>query len=411
MIRFIAVMLAFTSSFSINAGAEDIVSKLTSQHACGERMSCQKIFIPMSVVQTKTEMMSKRLSYEIDELTACTRGFHGKNVKDFIRMCEVILNENGITQSQRARVMFALGHTYTYLSSLADIEKDPKDLPSVKMWIKSSEADPTFIEPLLALATCFSSFDKHEEAQMTLDLAETRMPNNWRVFTARAAAFHAAQNDDAELAASEKAFLLAPDEPEVNYARGVALLKNRKHEDAIKQLTLAAAGYDPMADDRLEVVRPESPWIILARAHKEMGKPDLAAQAITSYFEERPFDKGRFDILQQRAEYYELAGQYKKAATDLAAAASLAPPDLTDSLNAQRATLLAKLGANAASGNELRLMLDRATLKPILQFQVFLRNQGFNEVTINGKYDDATKHALDLCLKKQECKEAAGQAI
>ena len=73
--------------------------------------------------------------------------------------------------------------------------------------------------------------------------------------------------------------------------------------------------------------------------------------------------------------------------------------------------LLAKAGAKSSAGEELRSVLARGSLKPTLKIQVFLRNQGYLDVTINGKYDASTKRALDECLQDKACAPIVGQAI
>ncbi len=73
--------------------------------------------------------------------------------------------------------------------------------------------------------------------------------------------------------------------------------------------------------------------------------------------------------------------------------------------------LLAKAGAKSAAGDELRTLLARGSLKSTLKVQVFLRNQGYTDVTINGRYDEPTKRALDACLLDKACAPGVGQAI
>ena len=73
--------------------------------------------------------------------------------------------------------------------------------------------------------------------------------------------------------------------------------------------------------------------------------------------------------------------------------------------------LLARAGAKSEAGEEIRSLLARGSLKPTLKVQVFLRNQGYSDVTINGRYDEPTKRALNECLQDKACAPIVGQAI
>jgi hypothetical protein len=75
----------------------------------------------------------------------------------------------------------------------------------------------------------------------------------------------------------------------------------------------------------------------------------------------------------------------------------------------------AMLRATAGKGDDardtFRNILRSGKIQAILRIQVFLRNNGFDEVKIDGKPSAALDMALDQCLRNKDCVSGLGQPI
>jgi tetratricopeptide (TPR) repeat protein len=253
-----------------------------------------------------------------------------------------------------------------------------------------------------------------DQAQAAFDTAEKIDPKDWRVFTGRANAYYNSRKiafQQLALVAAEKAAAIKPDEPFVRMVYGRMLQSNERYDDAAMQYEAAVGKYDPAKDTSLELLREPYPLQSLAYVYSQMGKPALAAETLGRHIDSLSAPALDYTLYQERAGYYELAGLFAKAAADLKEASLRAPPEYAGDITAKQAMLLAKAGAKSAAGDELRTLLTRGNLKSTLKVQVFLRNQGYTDVTINGRYDEPTKRALDACLLDKACAPGVGQAI
>ena len=310
--------------------------------------------------------------------------------------------------------MFYLGHALMGNMQAAFFTDDVSSSKTFQIWTKAVELDPTYIEPHLSIGNMFGLRGDIDRAKAAFERAEKIDPKDWRVYTGLANAyFHLRTYASAPnaLEAAEKAAAIKPDEPYVRMVYGRMLEINGRDEESAKQYEAAIGGYDPLTDTSLEFMREWHPWQSLAYVYKKMGKPALAAETLSKYLDSVPSADRDYTLYRERAEYYELAGLFSKAAADFKEASLRAPPEYAADLTVRQAMLLAKAGAKSSAGEELRSVLAGGSLKPTLRIQVFLRNQGYLEVKINGKYDAPTKHALEECLQDKSCAPIVGQAI
>lgn len=406
-VAFIAAALLASSSVAAFS-ATDILKQLRSG-TCIETMSCISAVTNISVATNEPKISSKPESGD-PLFSSCVEGPIYRQADGGVESCERYLKAGTGTVRERAAAMFTLGHFY-YKSVNSYVEgQDPSDSKAVKTWQQAAELDPTFIEPYIAIGNMLGYSGLGEQAQMAFDRAGKIDPLDWRIYTGRANAFYHSQKLPEALKAAEKAFDIAPEEPTVRLVLGRMLTSNMKFEEAAKQFELAAINYvehhDPM-----ELVGEPHPLESLADAQNRMGRPALAAETISKYIETLEPMAQFFMLYQTRAEYYESAEMFEKSAADLKEAAKRAPPGYSEELMARHAIMLARTGSKNRAGEELRNVLTRGNLKSILKVQVFLRNQGYDEVVINGSYDDATSNALDSCMQDDQCAPGVGQAI
>jgi tetratricopeptide (TPR) repeat protein len=381
---------------------------------CPEYISCIADSPPMSIIVAGGPKMSLVSPADIFTISACTSEFDSRQITVTIKICEGYLNQGTGPARDRATAMYFLGHAYSRSRLAFANSGKVTETKAFKLWSKAVELDPSYIEPLLSIGNMCGWSGEDDQAQAAFDRAEKIDPKDWRVYTGRANAYfnsHTITTHTLALAAAEKAAAIEPDEPFVRMVYGRMLQINERYEDAAKQYEGAVGGYDPLKDTSLELMREPNPLQSLAYVYSKMGKPALAAETLTKYIDGVPAAHRYFALYQERAGYYELAGSYAKAAADFKDAAIRAPAEYAEDLKAKQAMLLVKAGAKSEAGEELLSLLARGNLKPTLKIQVFLRNQGYEEVTINGKYDAATKHALDACLLDKTCAPIIGQAI
>lgn len=335
----------------------------------------------------------------------CVSAFRKRQINAAIGQCETYLAGGEGTARDRATAMFILGHAKNHSMGWSESK-------TLELWQGAAEIDPSYIEPHISIGNLFGDSGKVVQAQAAYDRAAEINAKDWRIYAGRARIFinlRTADIDADALRAAEQAVALKPDAAHARMVYGRILQMTGRYEEAVRQFEAAIDGDDPSGKDSFVLISEPHPLEALAYVYNQMGKPAVAVETLGKYMDTVPVAERYYAHYQQRAEYYELAGMYAMAAANFGEAASRAPTEYAEELLAKRAMLLAKDGRNA--GDELRSVLERGSLKPTLKVQVFLRNQGYDEVTINGKYDDATKRALDACLLDKECAPGIGQAI
>ncbi|MDP1699715.1 MAG: tetratricopeptide repeat protein [Aestuariivirga sp.] len=328
----------------------------------------------------------------------CVSAFRKRKIKAAIGQCETYLAGGKGTARDRATAMFILGRAQIH--SVGGGESK-----ALELWRGAAEFDPSYIEPHILIGNLFGDSGKVAQAQAAYDRAAEINAKDWRIYAGRARIYikpRTAATDADALRAAEQAVALKPDAAYARMVYGRILQMAGKYEESARQFEAAIGGDDPSGDASFVLIGEPHPLEALAYVYNQMGKPAVAAETLGKYMDTIPVAERYYADYQQRAEYYELAGMYAMAAADFGEAASRAPAEYAEEL-------LAKDGRNA--GDELRSVLARGSLKPTLKVQVFLRNQGYDEVTINGRYDDATKRALDACLLDKACAPGIGQAI
>ncbi len=359
----------------------------------------------MSIAEVDGSKMSLIAASDDSSPAACVSEFGRGHVKTTIGICEVYLGSGKGTARDRATAMFILGHAQIHSMGGGDSK-------ALELWSRAAELDPSYIEPHISMGNLFGDSGKVEQAQAAYDRAAEIDPKDWRIYTGRAKVYvkpRTAASDANALYAAEQAVAMEPDAAYARMVYGRILQTTRRYEEAARQFEAAVGGYDPSKDASFVLIGEPHPLQALAYVYNKMGKPAVAAQTLSKYMDTIPVAERYYRHYQERAEYYELAGMYAMAAADLGEAASRAPAEYAEELMAKRAMVLAKDGKNGIY--ELQSVLARGSLKPTLKVQVFLRNQGYDEVIINGRYDDATKHALEACLSDKECAPGIGQAI
>jgi tetratricopeptide (TPR) repeat protein len=401
------VLSGMPSTFAYSG--TDLVKILGGGTSTGQ-MSCIADAANLSVASTEPKV-SVAPQLQVFALSSCAERFFARPLVATIEACERFLSGDRGAVRERATAMFVLGHAYNRSPNSYVAGQDPSESKAMQIWQRATEIDPTYIEPYIAMGDTLGYSGLGERAQFAFDRAVKINPADWRVHTGRANAYYHSQKLPEALAAAEKSFAIAPKEPIVWMVLGRMLAATNQLGEAAKHFEAAAVVYDPNKIEPYAVFGEPPPLTSLAGVYKKLGKPALAAETMSKYIESIPPMGRLYMFYEIRAEYYELAGMFQKAADDLKEAAASAPPELSEGLVARSAILLARSGEKSGAGDQLRSVLARGNLKSILKVQVFLRNQGYDEVAINGKYDELTSRALDACLLDEKCAIGVVQAI
>ena len=389
-LRLASITALVISLLCIPAHSESKLPTSFGHAGCAENMSCVANNPPMSFIVADGPKMSLAASADVFTFSACTSEFDSRQITVTIKICEGYLNQVTGPVRDRATAMYFLGHAYSRSRLAFANSGKVTETKAFKLWSKAVELDPSYIEPLLSIGNMCGWSGEDDQAQAAFDRAEKVDPKDWRVYTGRANAYfnsHKITTHTLALAAAEKAAAIEPDDPFVRMVYGRMLQINERYEDAAKQYEGAVGGYDPSKDRSLELMREPNPLQALAYVYNKMEKPAVAAQTLSKYMDSVPAENRDFMLFRERGEYYERAGILAKAAADFKEAALRAPPEYAVDLRAKSAMLLAKAGATSEAGEELRSLLARGSLKPTLKIQVFLRNQGYEDVTINGRLE------------------------
>jgi len=402
----ICAIAAMASTFwSMPARSEHDWLAFLAESPCSSQMSCIPSRTGMSMVEADGPTISLVVAGNDSSPAECVSAFRKRQIKAAIGLCETYLAGGKGAARDRATAMFILGHAQIHSAGGGESK-------ALDLWNGATALDPGYIEPHISIGNLFGDSGKVAQAKTAYDRAAEIDAKDWRIYTGRARIYikpRTPTTDADALQAAEPAVALKPDAAYARMVYGRILQMAGRYEEAARQFEAAIGRDDPSGIASFVLIGEPHPLGALAHVYNQMGKPAVAAETLGKYMDTVPVAERYYADYQLRAEYYELAGMYAMAAADFGEAASRAPAEYAEELLAKRAMLLAKDGHNA--GVELRSVLARGSLKPTLKVQVFLRNQGYDEVTINGKYDDATKRALDACLLDKECAPGIGQAI
>jgi predicted Zn-dependent protease len=189
-----------------------------------------------------------------------------------------------------------------------------------------------------------------------------------------------------------------PDHAFSREARAKLLLTMGRARDAVADLDVLLADGHPKA-----VL-----WSLRATADLALNDPRRAVADYAKAMEDQP---GSLILLTGRATAYELAGDDAGALRDLDTI--LGPigdkpnyaigGDQLAKYRTQRALLLVRLKRFADAASEMANALTAGGRPAILRTQVFLRQNGFPQIALDGRDSDALRTALQSCFGLNAC--------
>jgi tetratricopeptide (TPR) repeat protein len=143
----------------------------------------------------------------------------------------------------------------------------------------------------------------------------------------------------------------------------------------------------------------------------QLGRPKDALVLLNRRFGSLPPQAIDGQLYAMRGKLHIELEQYAEAADDLRKALALLPPELRNGLENQLSLALRNSGKDTEANDRFMAVLDSGSLQQILRLQVFLKNRGFSDVTINGRADDPTRAAAQACVRQLTCTTSVGDAL
>ena len=336
----------------------------------------------------------------------CTGDIMGNLNKKDVAACEAYASDPALSPRERATAYVNIGHALRYTAYPDGAAK------AIEAWTKSTEADPSFAEPLVLMSGAELETTRPDMAFQHLQQALALDPKHWRALVGVSNIYMLVDQRDEAVAWARKAVAVAPDVRLTHQYLAKALVAAGQYEEALHEYERAAKGFDRAAAELPGMVQEGSPWPELAQLRNKLGFPRWAISTMSQVIDGKPDYAIEASDLTWRAKFLEAAGEYAKAADDLDRAVKIFGPGYptNEQLLAHAAMLRAKGGDTQVAGDSFRDMLRQGKPQTILRIQVFLKNSGF-DVAIDGKVSPKLQAALDSCLEKKGCIEAFGQPI
>lgn len=338
----------------------------------------------------------------------CVDNVMGSVFGDAVATCEAFVASGTGSPREIATALVNLGHTYR---SKRGQFSNP--VLALEAWDKAITADPTFAEPHVQKGDVAARGKNPVQALPHYEHALKLEPTHWRAMMGIARVRAKLGQIDEALALGRKALDVAPDVGVAHQIYAGFLKQAGRHEEEIAELRKATIGYDDKQRQLPGVIQESSPWNALAQAERRLGRYANAIDDISMMIEGLPDNQIWPGYLEQRASIYEEADRASEAAADYEKAADLYGPNFerADELRTRAAILRAASGNSDAAHKIFSDLIRSGKLQTILRIQVFLRNNGFDDVAIDGKSSPVLESALERCLADRNCKEVIGQAI
>jgi tetratricopeptide (TPR) repeat protein len=316
-----------------------------------------------------------------------------------------------LTARQRAKALYFLGYAYTnHFPKGANPYRRALD-HAIETWSVAIAADPGFIDAYLAKGYYLVNGIDSPDAVTVYDQAIRLAPFDWRGYAGKAQALQAMGRKTAALFESEIAVGLAPESKQAAEVLGDMLALNGRNSEAAVAYTQALRPFNPIGTERLGLLQEPNIWSTTAGMFNRIGEPAKAIAILNQYLDTLPKQQWEFQDIVDRASYEEAIGDYKAAAADLELAMLRPEAFGIDGLAARRDVALIKAGEANSGGHDVWKEFEHGSLHQILLVQVFLKNSGYKEIEINGKFDEPTREALRLCLAETNCAGHVGQPI
>jgi tetratricopeptide (TPR) repeat protein len=326
-----------------------------------------------------------------------------------IAQCESVVAKTGFNAKDKARILVDLGYSYQLLDLMG--RKPRANERAEAAWNKAILADRTNPDAYVAIARLFRLDGRGSLALPVLEAALAVDSGYWPIHD-EFSQFYMSENDlhNARKSAA-KSVSLCPDCALAQKRLGAIHMLLNNDEAAVKNLKLAVEKFDPAQFQASGIIGEETPHSLYAQALARIGKPEEAAQVLTDWIQKQPSQMVPQRLWVERAEHYEVAKKYDLAADDWAKAALIPGVEKPDALLARKAFALAQIGKGKSAISDVLQILDRAEINTVLRIQVFLKNNGFDAVRIDGKVSPELRATITECLRQINCRSGFQKKI
>lgn len=316
--------------------------------------------------------------------------------------CDRVLHASSSSPRDRARALVQLGN-------LVRMKPDGfNQWPG--MLDAAVAADPTYVTAILNRAEWFILETKGHDAVKLLEPALAGNPRDIELLVMLGRANAALQLPEHALQFFNDALEMDPRHMRANYESGQVYEMANDYMNAAESYRKAGENYDPsyVSQGWLGI---EDPNIPAARNYARLGDVDKAAALLTTAIDRSRGGLVQAPVFEARASYYQALGRDEEAIADLTSALRKANPDEHMPLLFKRSILYQRTGKSREAEEDLGRALRSGDRRTVLRMQVYLRNQGYNEVTINGVADPDLMKLISACLATPKCSDGLASPI
>ena len=324
--------------------------------------------------------------------------------------CEKFVESAAGSVRQRAIALTNLGYYYQF---------EPNgDIESIKTWDRAIAVDPSYVEPLIAKAATSAGNFEYPEAIRLLDVAQEKDALHWRIWALRSEIFLKNGNLTDALQTAKNSLLVSPDNPAAHFVLATAMLQTGDLKNSALHFMEAGKDYDAAAPAQFPgVMQYGNPWSSAAYVEIQRKEYASALIAISNGIDGVNGHQGDANLKAKRAEILELLGRYGDAASEydeVAAMYSSAPnaaDEWSEQYKVKAAAMFAKAGMGSKASRAFDDILITGDFKKILKVQLFLRNNGFDDVLMNGKDSTDLRSAISACVARSNCFATMRQSL
>ncbi|WP_119389473.1 tetratricopeptide repeat protein [Taklimakanibacter lacteus] len=344
-----------------------------------------------------TVLSDYSLASDLEQCEAATAGEQQRQ-----DACDRVMHASSASPRDRARALVQLGRL---------VRMKPDGFSQWPGMLDAAvAADPTYVPAILNRAEWFIFETKGHDAVRLLEPALASNPRNVELLVMLGRANAALQLPDRALQFFSEALDEDPHHMRASYEAGQAYEMVNEYKHAAEAYRKAGESYDPsyVSQGWLGI---EDPNIPAARIYNRLGEVDKAAALLTTAIDRSPVGLVQANVFEARASYYQALGRDEEAIADLTSALRKANPDEHMPLLFKRSILYQRTGKSREAEEDIGRALRSGDRRTVLRMQVYLRNQGYTEVTINGVADPGLMKLISACFATPKCSDGLGSPI
>jgi len=323
------------------------------------------------------------------------------SVKRGIRIapaCTLVIESRQLDAKQQARAHVRRGDVLQRRGKFYETQND---------WSKAITIDPGNVPARLLLARSDLLANQYESALSHYRQVVRLAPENAEAHHGVGMALRRMGDFNQALDAFDKAIQIDPIfwKPHVEAAKVYEQLGDI--EMALSSYAKAVVAYRSKRDGHFFIIWTH-PKIQRAILLNMINQTRDAIVDLTSVIEQLGNNYNAYAL---RAEFYEAIGDYQRAAADHGSMIGFLAEPATGGHYFARARLHQKQGSFDAAIADMETAIRLGGVQSILKIQVLLKNSGFDDLEIDGKYTVDMRHALKRCMKSASCTKGLSSPI